>query len=283
MKAYLETISKAPQQSLTVFDRRLDDGIPFEWHQHPEYELTLTLNSQGHRYVGDSIAPYEDNDLVLVGPNTPHTWHSDSAPMSSKPHNALVVWFSEAWLRQLVTLCPEWSNLQHLIERARGALCFSNQTGAAIRSDLQALIEAEPKQRLLTFVQILQTLSSDTEAHPLCRHFLHTPPDDRLQPIIDRLNREYANPPSAAELAAMTHLSVSSFQRLFQRHTHLSPSQYIARLRIGQACSQLISSHTHISIIAQQVGYQSLAQFNKTFKALKGLTPRQFRAQFRAR
>ena len=59
-----------------MLDRRLDDGIPFQWHHHPEFELTLTLNSRGQRFIGDHIGDYDDGDLVLVGPNLPHTWVS---------------------------------------------------------------------------------------------------------------------------------------------------------------------------------------------------------------
>lgn len=282
MKPFLETINKSPQQSLTVLDRRLDEGIPFEWHQHPEYELTLTLNSQGHRYIGDHVGPYQDNDLVLIGPNTPHTWHSDHALNTHQPHNAVVVWFSERWLEQLIDLCPEWASLLHLTEKARGALSFSRPVRTTLKTPLLRLKDLPPDQRLLAFIEVLQQLNADSEARPLCHYFLQSSPDDRLQPVIERLNHDYAHPPSTHEMAAMTHLSVSSFQRLFQRHTRQSPSQYIARLRIGHACAQLLSTQKPIAVIAQQVGYQSLTQFNKTFKTLKGQTPREFRTLFKS-
>ncbi len=42
--------------------RILEKGIPFEWHYHPEFELTLTLNSTGHRFVGNHIEAYQDGD-----------------------------------------------------------------------------------------------------------------------------------------------------------------------------------------------------------------------------
>jgi hypothetical protein len=51
MKPYLEHIAASKDGSWTLFDRRLP-AIPFEWHYNSEYELTLTLNSQGQRFVG---------------------------------------------------------------------------------------------------------------------------------------------------------------------------------------------------------------------------------------
>jgi len=45
------------------------------WHFHPEYQLTLVLESHGHRMVGDNITPLRPGDLVLVGANLPHVWH----------------------------------------------------------------------------------------------------------------------------------------------------------------------------------------------------------------
>ena len=46
----------------------------FPVHYHPEYELNLVLNSSGKRIIGDSIQDFEDMDLVLIGPNSPHAW-----------------------------------------------------------------------------------------------------------------------------------------------------------------------------------------------------------------
>lgn len=76
MKPSYERVAIADGCSVRIFDRRLP-RIPFEWHRHPEYELTLTLNSRGKRYIGDSIAQYGADDLVLVPPDMPHTWSSN--------------------------------------------------------------------------------------------------------------------------------------------------------------------------------------------------------------
>ena len=46
--------------------------MPF-WHIHPEYELVYIKNGHGKRHVGKMISTYTDGDLVLLGPNVPHS------------------------------------------------------------------------------------------------------------------------------------------------------------------------------------------------------------------
>src|SRR6185503_13055124 len=86
MRPTFEKVNVEAGASWALLNRRLDGGIPFEWHHHPEFELTLTLNSQGHRLIGDHAGSYEDGDLVLVGPSLPHSWCSHAAIDDRRPH-----------------------------------------------------------------------------------------------------------------------------------------------------------------------------------------------------
>ena len=108
--------------SWTLLWRELPE-LPFLWHFHPEFELTLTLNARGQRYVGDSLEDFDSGDLVLLGPNQPHTWAASERHDRNAPMLAIVVWFTSVWLDRLVDGWPELAGLRRLSEEAgRGSI-----------------------------------------------------------------------------------------------------------------------------------------------------------------
>ena len=70
MKPQFEQVTVPVGESWSLLWRELPE-LPFLWHYHPEFELTLTLNAQGQRYVGDSLEDFSAGDLVLTGPTQP--------------------------------------------------------------------------------------------------------------------------------------------------------------------------------------------------------------------
>ncbi len=282
MKASFEKVPTEATSSWTLLNRRLPEAIPFEWHHHPEYELTLTLNSRGHRYISDDVSLYDDGDLVLVGPNVPHSWCSAERIDPAQPHVALVVWFSEAWAESLMALFPEMRPVRPLLAAAQNAVCFSPAASAAMRPVIELMVEQNPAQRLISLLAVLDALSRDVDAHrlaasPTTQATRQIVEDGRIRRVLDYLHDHYVQPLSIPDLADMACVSVSAFHRMFRRHTRCTALDYIVRLRIGRACALLMQGHLPISIIAEQVGYASQALFNRQFKAQKGLTPSQFR------
>jgi AraC-like DNA-binding protein len=282
VKPSFEKIPIPTDASWSMLNRRLPDEIPFEWHHHPEYELTLTLNSRGHRYVSNDVRLYDDGDLVLLGPNVPHSWCSGELIDTARPHVALVIWFSRAWADSLVSLFPEMGSLQALLAAAQCAVHFSDQASNALRPVIEAMVEQQGPERLVSLLHVLTQLSRDTAAQriisdPVTEAVSGAGEDARLQRVLDHLHAHYAEPLTIPELAGIACISVSAFHRMFRRHTHCTALDYIARLRIGRACAMLLQGTTAISLIGETVGYSSLALFNRQFKAQKCLTPSAYR------
>lgn len=282
MKPSFEKVPTEAATSWTLLNRRLPDAIPFEWHHHPEYELTLTLNSRGHRYISNDVARYDDGDLILVGPNIPHSWSSAERIDEDQPHVALVIWFSAAWADSLVTLFPEMAAVRPLLAAARHAVSFSGRTSSEVRSSIEAMVNQTPPQRLIALLTVLNRLARDADATRILPTLGGLAGDQivedaRIHRVLHYLHGNYARAINVAELAELACVSLSAFHRMFRRHTRCTALDYIVRLRIGHACALLMQGNSPVSIIAGQVGYSSLALFNRQFKALKGLTPSAFR------
>src|SRR5579862_7749639 len=91
--------------------------FPFNWHYHPEIELTLIVKGRGLRFVGDSIQDYSEGDLCLLGSNTPHTWQS--APVKGRSVHSVVILFLKEFLGREFFGKPEARAIHELLERAR--------------------------------------------------------------------------------------------------------------------------------------------------------------------
>jgi len=285
MRPLFEKVTVPEGASWSLLHRRLDDGIPFAWHYHPEFELTLTLNSRGQRYIGDSIEAYDDGDLVLLGPNLPHTWCSAERIDAAEPHSALVMWFTEAWAISMTTALAEMRPVAPLLRRAGRGIAFSREAASTARPIIETIPDRAPADRLLRLMEVLSLLAADSDYRLIAgpssdRSRVESPDQDRVKRVLDHLHAHYRERIAIAELADVAALSQSGFHRLFRRHTRLTVSDYVSELRIGQACALLVNSTQPIAHIADAVGYGNLANFNRQFRALKKMTPREFRRSF---
>lgn len=282
LRPYLERLPAPSDASWSMLNRRLDAGIPFEWHHHPEYELTLTLNSVGQRFIGDHVGEYEHADLVLVGPNLPHTWSSRTTLDPTKPHVALVFWFREAWIEQFLGDLVELGPIRAMFRKAASGLAFAPAVGHTMIERFETLFTLPPRLRLMAVLHILSDLAEQIDVRPLAST---VPPRtaesrSRIDRVLHHLHQSYADQIRLADLAGIAALSESGLHRLFAKHTHSTVSAYVARLRIGDACARLATTDQPIAHIAEDVGYANLAHFNRQFRELRGMTPRQYRASF---
>ncbi|GHC49316.1 helix-turn-helix domain-containing protein [Neogemmobacter tilapiae] len=282
MKAYLEHLTLPPDASWAMLNRRLADGIPFQWHHHPEWELTLTLNSHGQRFIGDHVGEYGPGDLVLVGPNLPHTWASRGKDSPALPHVALVFWFRQEWVEGLLAGSVEGQAINQMLARGKGGLAFDAALGQALAAEYESIYAQPPMARLLGLLAILDRLAH-AESVPLSPTLPHAPPENRqrIDRVLTHLHLSYAEPVRLEALAEIAALSLSGLHRLFRKHTQSSVTDYVIRLRVGEACARLSGSDQPIQHVAADVGYTSMANFNRQFRALRGMTPREYRALFR--
>ncbi len=97
----------------------------------------------------------------------------------------------------------------------------------------------------------------------------------RARQIIDEGFREEL---SLGEVSRRVNVSAGYFSMMFKRATGLNFVDYVSRLRVEKAKGLLQNPQFRISEAAYDVGFQSLSQFNRTFRRIVGESPRAWRA-----
>ena len=88
---------------------------------------------------------------------------------------------------------------------------------------------------------------------------------------------------SLAAVAKVAGASVFHFCKIFHKSTGLNFTDYVARARVEDARRGLLNPNRRISEIAYDVGFQSLTQFNRTFKRIFGQSPSDHRENLTSR
>jgi AraC-like DNA-binding protein len=281
MLARIERITPGGAASF-VCKRRADPRFEFHWHVHPEIELTLILRSRGRRFVGDSIEDYREGDLVLLGSDLPHTWRSD--PGRRGRHEAVVVQFGTSFLGRDFFGRPELGPVRRLLERAGRGLLFTGRTQRAAARDLGSLPDLDPYRRVVALLGTLGVLAASREARPLSsRDFVPTlrrAEPQRIDRVCRFVNDRFAERLPLADAAALAHLSVPAFCRFFRRATGKTFTAYVNEIRVGHACRLLVETDQTAAQAAFASGFNNLSNFNRRFRELKGMSPREFRRSF---
>ena len=281
MKASFEDIeSKKGNQAFLAYSFAIPSFV-FKWHYHPEYELTLITQGSGKRLVGDNYQNYEAGDLVLLGPDLPHTWVSNPSK-KKKNVSAVVIQFSEKFIQSFLHF-NEFKEVSSLLTSSSRGLAFSFHE---LEQEIIQLPEKSGVEKVTALFLILQKLAQQKPkklASDYFRAVRGTENEKRINVICQYVQRHATEKIVLDKVAALVHLSRSAFCKFFKRATGKTLSEYVNDLRIGNACELLIESDKPINEIAYQTGFDSLTYFNRIFIKKKKMTPRKFREEIRAR
>jgi AraC-like DNA-binding protein len=275
----LEEIPLMGPISIAVRDFELP-AFRYPWHRHPEVELTWILEGSGLRYVGDSVEPFQAGDFCLLGSNLPHAWLSAPSPGRGRARS-LVIQFDPARLKSAFQLLPEFAGISRLLEHAVHGLSFDRELGLRLRRE--RLRHTSALLRFTALMEILDELARYPGARalslaPLARD-KRLNSDSRIQRVLAHLTDHIAESISQAQYARLAGLSPAAFSRFFLRAMGRTFQSYVSDLRLSIVCRHLLETDWSVSEIAFAAGFANLSNFNRSFRILRGMSPREFRRQ----
>lgn len=92
------------------------------------------------------------------------------------------------------------------------------------------------------------------------------------------IQSRYQEPLSLDAAARAVNASTRHFCKVFKQATGITFTDYVARVRVEKAKHLLQNPHLRVSEIAFETGFESISQFNRSFRRVTGQTPTQYRS-----
>ena len=284
-KAFTEITRLSEKDCFHIVERHKSE-FTYPLHQHREFELNFIERGRGvRRIVGDSVEEIGDYELVLLGgEELEHVWEQGTC--ESKDIREITIHFSGDIFGEGLLSRNQFASITRMLQKADHGLAFTLPAIMKVYSTLDAIAnESERFVQFLKFMYILYELSLADDARVLASSsFAHTEQSTesrRVQKVKQFINEHYAEQLKLSDLADLVGMSPVSFSRFFRHRTGRTLSDYIVDIRLGYAARMLVDSSRNISEICYECGFNNLSNFNRTFKAKRNYTPRDFRAMFK--
>ena len=276
----IEQMTKGSPYHVEVYQNAgINLDYPMHYHAHA-FELVLHEGCLGTRIVGDHLAEFGRQDLVLMAPGLPHCWYG-KGDYKDTESRITVFQFSDRLLSEEMLRQPEFQPVARLLAQARRGLLFGPAVIAQLRPLLYALRAERSMQQYLHILMILHLLSVSTEVQPLCSaaySFRGAQEEHaKFQLVHGYIVQHFRRKIRLEEVAALINLSPSAFSHYFKKRTFKSFSHFVNELRISFACRTLIETERTIAEIAYESGFNNLSNFNRIFKKFRHMTPKAFR------
>ncbi|MGQ7848216.1 AraC family transcriptional regulator [Granulosicoccus sp. 3-233] len=259
-------------------------GLPsplVRWHGHDEYELHLIVEGNGQMFVGDHAGPFTARHLIMLGPMQPHNWVSDVAPEQTLELRDFVVQFRRDLVASMAANIPEVNALLPLLKRSQLGLEFSESLGNKAMTFFERMIESDQITRLALLIDFLGVLNRESRYRVLCDSMPESKQNEAARSRIDQITSyiaaNHTQDLRLSEVSRVSGMSESAFSRFFTRSTGTNFNRYLNRLRITHACELLGEGKLAITDVCHEVGFHNIANFNRHFRELKSMTPREYR------
>jgi AraC family transcriptional activator of mtrCDE len=287
-------------------DLRCSYGAPWRIDQGPgganeiPYHAIVTGSALLEDPAGGRPLQLKTGDILLLPGNVRHVMHDGSGMRAKRAQNHqqlnLVISENAGSGERLDLLCghfaiaPPHDRLLRAYLPLRLVVHAGTSSGqpetAAQLAGLVSLMRSESADDHLGGRAMLNALStamfalvlrlaSETEDAP--RGLLALAGHPRLAPAVAALFNEPARAWSLPDLARLCNMSRATLARQFQEKLGRSASDLLTDVRMTLAANELRKSSLSTGAVAENVGYQSEAAFQRAFKNHMGVTPAQWR------
>lgn len=273
-----------PLDALHVeYDRRKGHFSMSSSHMHSHYELYYLFAGQRVYFIKDRSYTIQAGDFVIIPSDVVHRTLDSGVP----DHERMVLYFNENYFQQFAPdlaelLLSPFHSSRHIVKVSRHERLHMEQQLYMMLREVQEqpagyqLTVQHTAANMLLFVA--RNLLSE---EPAPAEDELSPTEAKMMEVAQYINAHFRDSLTLELLSSEFYLSESYLSRTFKKLTGFALTEYIGMTRVKEAQKLLRETNKRITDISEEVGFGSFPHFQKVFKELTSLSPRDYRAQFR--
>ena len=256
-------------------------------HRHTEFELSLILSGSGIYNTKSGDYHFRQGDIFLFSSNEYHCITDVFEYGEQKALQLLNIQFAPAFIYAADNFnATSFMNVFiNRTEQFRNMLTRDNPCTASIRQTFyhvkQECEEKKPCYHTEVQNSIISILINIFRNYNYANFTIDSAPNHadihNLQKAVAFINENFCEDISLDDIAQAAYISKYHFARLFRSVYNMTVWNYITIQRIDKAIHLLSSSNENITNIAMKSGFNSVTNFNRTFKKVTGCIPKEYR------
>jgi AraC-like DNA-binding protein len=242
------------------------NDITFPPHIHKELELLMVTKGQIELTTNSSIQLLRQGDLSVMFPNTIHSYRTIN------DSEYLILIFNGDML-------PLYKNIFSSQKPSNNFIPVSQVPSEVYNSfcSIQQEVQLDNNSAIITgylylIIGRLLSLMSLQKTQIDIGFNLQ-------ERILSYIQLNYLNPINLSLIANEFGISRFYLSRFFSHNIGIRLDKYINELRVNYANYLLSSSNKQITEIAFECGFETLRTFNRAYKSITSVTPREYRKQ----
>jgi AraC-like DNA-binding protein len=253
-------------------------------HRHAEVQITWIQKGEGTLLAGNSMHTFRDGEIYLLGANLPHLFKSDPAyfqPGSDKEVRTVTIFFNPSGTLSALFSLAEMKAIKAFVTQMQAGCKIPDSSYQETATRIEAIQRANGAEQLSLFIELLNALSTNTGLQPLASGSyavsMTDPEGMRIANLYNYIMHNYSSALTLEDVAMQAHLTPTAFCRYFKKHTRHTFVHFVNRIRVNEACKLLVNGTSgSIATIAYSCGFNSITNFNATFKNITGKSPREY-------
>ncbi|MGN0370557.1 MAG: AraC family transcriptional regulator [Butyrivibrio sp.] len=244
--------------------------MPYHWH--PQIEIIRIIKGKFRLILDGEIHELTNGDVVYITDGVSHGGTPENCIYECIVFDLKILQKSDNRSRELlrklsrheIFINPMALNEGNVPDSYISAV-FESMYGGAGMETIGALYMLYGRILKNELYSINDSANPSFTAHSL-----------KFKKALDYIESHYTENISLEDMAKAAGMSPKYFCRYFRQMTDKTPVKYLNYYRIECACEQLATHSISVTDAALNNGFNDISYFIKTFKQLKGITPRQY-------